>query len=423
MVTQSIIAAEGLNNPSLYNLHSSTQPSFTSINEHPISAFSDGFALLLAAAAAYEDDQPTFVDPIHVQNAPITPPGSPYHSTDSCVGNNSGPGGDILVVGDVSKSISIGHGDSFTINLLLNNGSVCPPQLGFLLIEWNPVIHAFELRVFGSGVVSVGLFNHFGEKNPPAVLETMTRFKFQNWTFCFFKPVGVGAPHGLSFSSASYLPSPVLSPTTSTSKFDLRTPPLARGLVPSASPFIDLVASVAESTSGLHGSSTVLPRPNIPWANMIIRAFKSSGKRELLVSEIYDTIILTHPYYAARRNNKNWRNAVRHALSVNTCFFRLNGNEYKCGLWGYHEKLGPTTCRKGRRRQQEPQAQHSTSSSRLSNINVTDVSHQQFATMALPPPLRRSAGLDVAGTTQCSGNSALDWDMKMRLAPVPSLHP
>lgn len=69
----------------------------------------------------------------------------------------------------------------------------------------------------------------------------------------------------------------------------------------------------------------------------------------LSVSEIYSMIISTHAYFAARQSLKKWKNSVRHALSVNTCFFRLNENEYKCGLWGYHEKTGPTTCRKGKR--------------------------------------------------------------------------
>jgi hypothetical protein len=77
-----------------------------------------------------------------------------------------------------------------------------------------------------------------------------------------------------------------------------------------------------------------LVRPNVSWANLIVAAFQASGKQYLLVAQIYEQISRAHAFFRAQKNN-NWKNAVRHALSVHSIFYRVNENEYKGGFWGY----------------------------------------------------------------------------------------
>jgi len=82
-------------------------------------------------------------------------------------------------------------------------------------------------------------------------------------------------------------------------------------------------------------------RPNLSWSQLIINAFKSAQKENLLVSEIYDEICRIEPYFKIQKKI-NWKNAVRHTLSMNSCFYRLNDHEYKNGYWSYQDTIIPS---------------------------------------------------------------------------------
>ncbi|KNC99205.1 uncharacterized protein SPPG_05460 [Spizellomyces punctatus DAOM BR117] len=308
----------------------------------------DGFTLLLEAAFL-EDKENTVKK--HQPPTNDTPPRSPNR----CITHGNFEG-EITVIGDYTAPVRIGYGPRFTINL-----GTASQQRPYIVIEWNPFAQRFELRVCGQGTVTVGI-NTFSQNSHPAVLETFSTFRLDNARFCFLRPnvpspIVTGRHAGLALPSRSS---------------DIYCPRIA-GAVAGCPSYLGLAIS-GVCMNGSAGSSVlsktpkvpcpitrtpdpsmepmdmdrVHMRPNLSWANLIIGAFKSSGKTKLLVSDIYAEIARTHPYYRVRSGKKghNWRNAVRHALSVNTCFFRLNENEYKGGYWSFSEKTGPTTARR-----------------------------------------------------------------------------
>ncbi|KAI8814833.1 hypothetical protein BJ742DRAFT_191091 [Cladochytrium replicatum] len=79
------------------------------------------------------------------------------------------------------------------------------------------------------------------------------------------------------------------------------------------------------------GNPKTLP-PSLSWVHLIALAFHSAGKTQMTVKEIYQQIIKDRPHFA-NLTSSNWKNAVRHALSVNKAFYRSNDREYKGGYW------------------------------------------------------------------------------------------
>ncbi|KAI8812303.1 hypothetical protein BJ742DRAFT_53806 [Cladochytrium replicatum] len=79
------------------------------------------------------------------------------------------------------------------------------------------------------------------------------------------------------------------------------------------------------------GNAKTLP-PSLSWVHLIALAFHSAGKTQMTVKEIYQQIIKDRPHFAGLTSS-NWKNAVRHALSVNKAFYRSNDREYKGGYW------------------------------------------------------------------------------------------
>ncbi|TPX67004.1 hypothetical protein SpCBS45565_g04119 [Spizellomyces sp. 'palustris'] len=311
-------------------------------------ATKDGFTLLLEAALL-EDKENT--EKKHQPPINDTPPRSPNR----CITHGNFDG-EITVIGDYTAPVRIGYGPRFTINI-----GTAPQQRPYIVIEWNPFAQRFELRVCGQGTVTVG-FNTFSQNSHPAVLETLSTFRLDNARFCFLRPnlpspIVPGRHAGLappSQSSDIYCPriSGAVAGCPSYLGLAILGVCMNGSAVPSVfSKSVNVASSITrtpEPSLELMDTDRIHTRPNLSWANLIIGAFKSSGKTKLLVSDIYAEIARTHPYYRVRSGKKghNWRNAVRHALSVNTCFFRLNEHEYKGGYWSFSEKTGPTTARR-----------------------------------------------------------------------------
>ncbi|KAI8823034.1 uncharacterized protein EV422DRAFT_523120 [Fimicolochytrium jonesii] len=424
------------------------RPAFTkplSITTHPECLAShsgkgvDGFSLLLAAAA-YQNASP-FQD----LSPPITPPRRPLQEAVTKY---------IAVDGDYERIVSIGYGPSYNIDLGTRSPS-CPTQ--YLSIRWSKTYEAFELRIIGPGCLRLGS-NTFTQNTSTIILDTATVFWYQGKNFLFRRPATAAKSENAVWHSPRQVSSPAYSLWTSTAEpvavTELSLAP-SPALWPSAqasqerssqdgepphgplrskrspknrqsTPYTTPATSSIERQPSTPDANANAVRPHISWANLIINAFKSSGKRFLLVSEIYVMIISTYPYFAARKNLKKWKNAVRHALSVNTCFFRLNENEYKCGLWGFHEKTGPTTCRKGKRPTaamdglsspvSSPEAENCgsqpTSAKHIANSALLSRPAASSPTLSLPVPeprIERAKGL-------CQINARdLDLDMKRKL--------
>lgn len=72
------------------------------------------------------------------------------------------------------------------------------------------------------------------------------------------------------------------------------------------------------------------PRPQYSFSALIAMAIKSSAKQMLTLPEIYDFISQKFPYY--NKEDKRWKNAVRHNLSLNKCFKKAPRED------GYHGK-------------------------------------------------------------------------------------
>ncbi|CAF1589462.1 unnamed protein product, partial [Didymodactylos carnosus] len=77
-------------------------------------------------------------------------------------------------------------------------------------------------------------------------------------------------------------------------------------------------------------------KPNESYVALIARAILASPERRLLLNDIYDWIIEKYPYYG-KLTGKAWRNSIRHNLSLNECFIRMNKAENGRGCyWGIH---------------------------------------------------------------------------------------
>ncbi|XP_042272965.1 forkhead box Q2 [Thunnus maccoyii] len=107
------------------------------------------------------------------------------------------------------------------------------------------------------------------------------------------------------------------------------------------------------STSGSPSKST--DKPNQSYIALISKAILASEQKKLLLCDIYQWIMDHYPYFKSK--DKNWRNSVRHNLSLNDCFIKAGRSENGKGhFWAIHPSNyqdfsnGDYHCRRTRRR-------------------------------------------------------------------------
>ncbi|KAM9797559.1 forkhead box Q2 [Syngnathus typhle] len=96
-------------------------------------------------------------------------------------------------------------------------------------------------------------------------------------------------------------------------------------------------------------------KPNQSYIALISKAILASEQKKLLLCDIYQWIMDHYPYFKSK--DKNWRNSVRHNLSLNDCFIKAGRSENGKGhFWAVHPSNykdfsnGDYHCRKTRRR-------------------------------------------------------------------------
>ncbi|XP_056271598.1 forkhead box Q2 [Pseudoliparis swirei] len=66
-------------------------------------------------------------------------------------------------------------------------------------------------------------------------------------------------------------------------------------------------------------------KPNQSYVALISKAILGSEQKKLLLCDIYQWIMDHYPYF--KRKDKNWRNSVRHNLSLNGCFIKAGRSD------------------------------------------------------------------------------------------------
>ncbi|KRY17011.1 Forkhead box protein B1 [Trichinella patagoniensis] len=82
-------------------------------------------------------------------------------------------------------------------------------------------------------------------------------------------------------------------------------------------------------------------KPWLSYVALIVLALLSSPSRRMKLDEIYQFVEQTFPYYRKRRA-PNWRNSIRHNLSLNDCFVKVaprpDAPKRKGNYWTLHPK-------------------------------------------------------------------------------------
>ena len=90
---------------------------------------------------------------------------------------------------------------------------------------------------------------------------------------------------------------------------------------------LDVILNVRYPRNGLLESS----KPQLSFACMIFMAIESSPTKMLPVREIYSWIMLKFPFYKSAPSG--WRNSIRHNLSLNKCFCKVEKSRLPRGTY------------------------------------------------------------------------------------------
>ncbi|CAG5864907.1 unnamed protein product [Menidia menidia] len=114
------------------------------------------------------------------------------------------------------------------------------------------------------------------------------------------------------------------------------------------------VEEVTTTTEGCNLEQSV-NKPNQSYIALISKAILASEEKKLLLCDIYQWIMDHYPFFKSK--DKNWRNSVRHNLSLNDCFVKAGRSENGKGhFWAIHPanyqdfSKGDYQCRRARRR-------------------------------------------------------------------------
>uniref|UniRef100_A0A3Q3FUT4 Forkhead box Q2 n=1 Tax=Labrus bergylta TaxID=56723 RepID=A0A3Q3FUT4_9LABR len=109
------------------------------------------------------------------------------------------------------------------------------------------------------------------------------------------------------------------------------------------------------TTTTFTGPEKSADKPNQSYIALISKAILASEQKKLLLCDIYQWIMDHYPYFKSK--DKNWRNSVRHNLSLNDCFIKAGRSDNGKGhFWAIHPSNyqdfsnGDYHCRRARRR-------------------------------------------------------------------------
>ncbi|KAM8873732.1 forkhead box Q2 [Spinachia spinachia] len=112
---------------------------------------------------------------------------------------------------------------------------------------------------------------------------------------------------------------------------------------------------VTTTTSNGSTAEKSADKPNQSYIALISKAILASKQKKLLLCDIYQWIMDQYPYFKSK--DKNWRNSVRHNLSLNDCFVKAGRSDNGKGhFWAIHPtnywdfSNGDYQCRRARRR-------------------------------------------------------------------------
>ncbi|XP_028259723.1 forkhead box Q2 [Parambassis ranga] len=112
---------------------------------------------------------------------------------------------------------------------------------------------------------------------------------------------------------------------------------------------------VTTTTSNSSSPEKTTDKPNQSYIALISKAILASEQKKLLLCDIYQWIMDHYPYF--KNKDKNWRNSVRHNLSLNDCFIKAGRSDNGKGhFWAIHPSNyqdfcnGDYHCRRARRR-------------------------------------------------------------------------
>ncbi|XP_036374994.1 forkhead box Q2 [Megalops cyprinoides] len=90
-----------------------------------------------------------------------------------------------------------------------------------------------------------------------------------------------------------------------------------------------------EGREGDSSSENPQDKPTQSYIALISMAILASEEKKLLLCDIYQWIMDHYPYFKSK--DKNWRNSVRHNLSLNECFVKAGRSDNGKGhFWAIH---------------------------------------------------------------------------------------
>lgn len=84
----------------------------------------------------------------------------------------------------------------------------------------------------------------------------------------------------------------------------------------------DRSTPINNNNSNSNAKSKDESKPPYSYAQLIVQAVASASDRQLTLSGIYSYITKNYPYY--RFVDKGWQNSIRHNLSLNRYFIKVN---------------------------------------------------------------------------------------------------
>ncbi|KAF0038263.1 hypothetical protein F2P81_008747 [Scophthalmus maximus] len=127
-----------------------------------------------------------------------------------------------------------------------------------------------------------------------------------------------------------------------------RLPPQQQVPPPGVAP----LGSTAQRKSG-HGSSRRNAWGNMSYADLITKAIDSSPEKRLTLSQIYDWMVKSVPYFKDKGDSNSsagWKNSIRHNLSLHSRFVRIQNEGTGKSSWWMLNPEGGKSGKSPRRR-------------------------------------------------------------------------